>query len=170
MTIKPTRALSVLALAAAFAAAPLAASAAPSSTSDGQRYHQSADHHSGQKHMHQHGDRGQRGDRWLRGLDLSQAQKDQIFQIRHDQEKAVYDQKQALNAAATTLRELSRTQPFDQAKAKQAAEALGQAKGQLALLQAQTMAEVHAVLTPEQQKKLTERQAKKSGEKNSAKS
>ncbi|MFT0532344.1 Spy/CpxP family protein refolding chaperone [Castellaniella hirudinis] len=150
--LKTTRTLSALALAAAFAAAPLAASAAPGTGPDnGPRHHQKAEQHHGKHH----------GDHWLRGLDLSQDQKDQIFKIRHDQEKAAYEQKKALGSAAAALRDAQRAQPFDQDKAKQAAESLGQAKGQLALLQAQSMAQIHAVLTPEQQKKLAERHGKK---------
>lgn len=156
MTMKPTRTLSALALAAVFAIAPLAAaSAAPNNTDSSPRHHQNADHRGGHQGNHQH------GDRWLRGLDLNQTQKDQIFKIRHDQEKAIYEQKKTLNTAAATLREASRTQPFDQVKAQQAAETLGRAKGQMALLQVQSMASIHAVLTPDQQKKLTDRYSKK---------
>ncbi|WP_322998957.1 Spy/CpxP family protein refolding chaperone [Castellaniella sp.] len=151
MTIHASRTLSVLALATAIVAAPLAASAAPGPQSEGMRTHQRADHHA--RSMH--------GDRWLRGLDLTQDQQDQIFKIRHDQEQAVYDQKKAVKAAAGTLRELGRADSFDQAKAKQAADALGQAQGQLALLRAQSMAQIRAVLTPEQRQTLAEHHQRK---------
>ncbi|MGB6242708.1 MAG: periplasmic heavy metal sensor [Castellaniella sp.] len=151
MTIQATRTFSALALAAAIIAAPLAATAASGPHAEGARYHHKADSQKARQH----------GDRWLRGLDLSQAQQDQIFKIRHDQEQAVYDQKKAVKAAASTLRDLSQTDTFDQAKAKQAADALGQAQGQLALLRAQSMAQVRAVLTPEQRQKLAERHQRK---------
>lgn len=159
MTIHAPRSLSALALAAAILAAPLAASAAPGPQADGMRAHQWAGHQGHQM-------RGHHGDRWLRGLDLSQDQQDQIFKIRHDQEQAVYDQKKALKAAAGTLRDLGRADSFDAAKAKQAADALGQAQGQLALLRAQSMAQIRAVLTPEQRQQLAERhqQRKDKGE------
>ncbi|WP_345797765.1 Spy/CpxP family protein refolding chaperone [Castellaniella sp. MT123] len=147
MTFTPIRTLSALALAATIVAAPLAATAA--SGPQGQW-----GEHASQKAGH---DNDHHGDRWMRGLDLTQAQQDQIFKIRHDQEQAVYDQKKALKEAAGNLRELTQADSFDQAKAKQAADTLGQAQGQLALLRAQTMAQVRAVLTPEQRQKLAER-------------
>lgn len=150
MTIHAPRSLSALALAAAIIAAPLAASAAPGPQQDGMRSHQWAGHQGHQM-------RGHHGDQWLRGLDLTQDQQDQIFKIRHDQEQAVYDQKKAMKTAAGTLRDLSRADSFDADKAKQAADALGQAQGQLALLRAQSMAQIRAVLTPEQRQKLSER-------------
>lgn len=153
MTFTPTRTLSALALAAAIVAAPLAATAAsgPQAQWGG---------HMSQKAGHED---GRHGDRWLRGLDLSQAQQDQIFKIRHDQEQAVYDQRKALKEAARNLRELTQADSFDQAKAKQAADALGQAEAQLALLRAQTRAQIRAVLTPEQRQKLAERYEHKGG-------
>lgn len=156
MTITPSRTLSALAL-AAFIAAPLAASAAPGHQADGARHHQKADqhrggHHGGMKHS----------DRWLRGLNLTQAQQDQIFKIRLDQQQAIYDQKKALRTAAKTLRDLGKASSFDQDKAKQAAQELGQAQSQLFLMRAQSMAEIRAVLTPEQQKKLGERRTHRS--------
>lgn len=151
MTIQPTRTFSALALAAAIIAAPLAVNAASGPHADGARHYQKADHQKFRQH----------GDRWLRGLNLSQDQQDQIFKIRHDQDQAVYDQRKAAKAAASTLRELSRADTFDQAQAKQAADALGQAQGQLALLRAQSMAQIRAVLTPEQRQQMAERHQRK---------
>ncbi|WP_323017321.1 Spy/CpxP family protein refolding chaperone [Castellaniella sp.] len=150
MTIQATRTFSALALAAAIIAAPLAVNAASGPHAEGARHHQKADHQA-----------RQHGDRWLRGLNLSQDQQDQIFKIRHDQEQAVYDQKKAIKAAAGTLRELSQSDAFDQAKAKQAADTLGQAQGQLALLRAQSMAQIRAVLTPEQRQQMAKRHQRK---------
>jgi Spy/CpxP family protein refolding chaperone len=152
MTMHMTRTFPALALAAALIGAPLAAGAAPGPHADGMHAHQQAGH-SGWRH----------GDRWLHGLDLSQDQRDQIFKIRHDQEQAVYDQKKALRAAAGALRESGQADTFDEAKARQAADALGQAQGQLALLRTQSMAKIRAVLTPEQRQKLAERHAHKGG-------
>ncbi|WP_066452568.1 Spy/CpxP family protein refolding chaperone [Castellaniella caeni] len=155
MTFMPTRTLSTLALAAAIVAAPLAASAANTGPADG-----------GARHFQKTGHAwGHHGDGWLRGLDLTQAQQDQIFKIRHDQEQAVYDQKKAAKEAMRSLRELGQADTFDPAKAKQAADALGQAQGQLALLRAQTQSQIRAVLTPDQRQKLAERHTRHMGDK-----
>ncbi|MGB3426444.1 MAG: Spy/CpxP family protein refolding chaperone [Castellaniella sp.] len=163
------RSLSALAMVAALAAAPLAASAASGAgmpADGGPRFHQKGGHDFG-RHG---GDSARRGmDHGMRALDLSQDQKDQIFKIRHDQEQAFYDGKKALRAAHQSLRDIGRADTFDEAKAKQAADALGQAQSQLALLRAQTQSQIRAVLTPEQRQKLADMRAPKRAEK-SAKS
>ncbi|CDM24195.1 Spy/CpxP family protein refolding chaperone [Castellaniella defragrans] len=167
------RSLSALAMAAALVAAPLAASAAPGMPDEGgPRHHQKGGPDCGPRGGEfgpRGGDFGPRGGDFvrfggahgLRGLDLSQDQQDKIFKIRHDQEQAFYDQKKALRAAHESLRELSRADTFDEAKVKQAADALGQAQAQLALLRAQTGAQIRAVLTPEQRQKLADMHAPK---------
>lgn len=125
-----------------------------------------------QRMMH-HGHHGHDG--WgspmLRKLNLTQAQQDQIFKIRHDQAPAFYDQHKALKLAAKSLREVTTADTFDQAKAQQAANAVGAAESQLALLRAETQAQIRAVLTPEQRQKLAQRWEKHhKGAKESAKS
>jgi Spy/CpxP family protein refolding chaperone len=147
-----SRTYSTLALVAAMAAAPLVATAATDGPSDNNwpRHHQK---------MHRgHGMQGGWGGPMLRGLNLTQDQQDQIFKIRHDQPQAFYDQHKALRAARQSLHELSTADSFDQAKAQQAAQAMGQADAQLALLRAQTQAQIRAVLTPEQRQQLADRQ------------
>jgi Spy/CpxP family protein refolding chaperone len=157
------RSLSALAMAAALVAAPLvaaplAATAASGMPADGgSRQHHMGWHDAG-RHAGHHGHFGGHG---LRALDLSQEQQDQIFKIRHDQAQAFYDQRKALRAAHESLRELSRADAFDEAKARQAADALGQAQAQMALLRAQTGAQIRAVLTPEQREKLAQMRAPK---------
>ncbi|MGB3276004.1 MAG: Spy/CpxP family protein refolding chaperone [Castellaniella sp.] len=157
------RSLSALAMVAALAAAPLAASAAPGMQADGgPRFHQKGGHDSGRHggDFARHG-----GDRGMRALDLSQDQKDQIFKIRHDQEQAFYDGQKAVRAARQSLRDVSRADTFDEAKARQAADALGQAQSQMALLRVQTQSQIRAVLTPEQRQKLADMHAPKKAEK-----
>lgn len=150
-----SRTYSTLALVAAMAAAPMVASAATDGSSDGNW----TGHH---QKMHRDWDtQGRWSGYMLRGLDLTQAQQDQIFKIRHDQAQAFYDQHKALRAASKSLRELTNADSFDQAKAQQAAEAMGQADAQLALLRAQTQAQIRAVLTPEQRQKLDDHKARR---------
>jgi len=143
-----TRILSILALTAAMATAPLAASAANPSADAGMRHQQKASH-AYERQAHPMG-------RAMRALDLTQEQKDQIFKIRHDQQAAEYEQKKAVRAAAEDLRTQSRAENFDAAKAQSAADALGKAQAQLALQRAETRARISAVLTPEQRQKVAD--------------
>ena len=147
-----SRTYSTLALVAAMAAAPLVATAA---TNEGGTPDGGWQHH--QKMHRGHGGQDSWSGPMLRKLKLTQAQQDQIFKIRHDQAQALYDQRKAQKLAAKSLREVTMADTFDQAKAQQAANALGQADSQLALLRAQTQAQIRAVLTPEQRQKLSER-------------
>ncbi len=93
----------------------------------------------------------------LRGLDLTEAQRDQIFKIVHEQEPAVREQMKQIRKARLDLAKAASGDRYDEAGARAAAEAQGKAVTQLALLHAQTMQRVHAVLTPEQRAKLKER-------------
>jgi Spy/CpxP family protein refolding chaperone len=71
--------------------------------------------------------------RWLRKLDLTEAQRDRIFQIFHDQAPATREQMKRVHRAR---------------------EALRQAESDMALLRAETLSRVAAVLSPEQREKL----------------
>ena len=155
MNFYHARSLSVLAMTAALVAAPLAASAAPGMPDEGgPRHHQKGGPdfgHHGPDFGRFGGDHGRFGGApGLHALNLSQDQQDQIFKIRHDQEQAFYDGKKALRAAHASLRDIGRADTFDEAKARQAADALGQAQSRMALLRVQTDAQIRAVLTPEQ--------------------
>ncbi|CAM5222570.1 hypothetical protein CDEF62S_02535 [Castellaniella defragrans] len=150
-----SRTYSTLALVAAMAAAPMMASAATDGGPDGG--YDGAGSHPHQNMHRGHDMRGGWSGPMLRKLNLTQDQQDQIFKIRHDQAQAFYDQRKALRIAAKSLHEVTTADSFDQAKAKQAADAMGQAESQLALLRAQTQAQIRAVLTPEQRQKLSER-------------
>lgn len=95
----------------------------------------------------------------LRGLDLTDAQRDQIFQIHYAQMPEMRAQKKAVRAARKELRELARAPQYDAAKAKAAADAYAKASAQIALMRAESISKVLAVLTPEQRKQLEERRA-----------
>ena len=110
--------------------------------------------------MH-HGARRDGAMRMLRGLDLSEAQRDQIFEIRHTQAPAMRTQMKALHAARKDLRELALAPQYDAAQARASADALARATSQIALMRIDTMRKVLAVLTPEQRQKLEERRAQR---------
>lgn len=93
----------------------------------------------------------------LRGLDLTEAQRDQIFKIFHDQAPASREQMKQIRAARVALARAAGGDRYDEAGVRAAADAQGKAVTQLALMRAQTLQRVNAVLTPEQRAKLKER-------------
>lgn len=153
MQLRKTQILASVLIASSMIFAPLAVNA--------------AGHHNNQKNsMHSsHANFKKANFKRMPKLDLSQEQKDQMFKIRHEKQAEVYEQKKAVKAASKQLRELSGADKFDADKAKQAADQLGQAKAQLALLRAQSKAEFRAVLTPEQKQKMADFRAKKTADK-----
>lgn len=100
----------------------------------------------------------------LRGLDLTQAQRDQVFQIFHDQEPAVHEQMKLVHQARADLMKVAAADNFDQARAQQAADAQAKALSTLAVMHAQTMNRVRAILTPDQRARLDQRAQKHDGE------
>ena len=93
----------------------------------------------------------------LRGLDLSEAQRDQVFRIFHEQAPAVHEQMKQVHSARQQLMKLAAADRFDEARARQAADVQAKALSALAFLRAQTMHRVREVLTPEQRQKLNDR-------------
>ena len=93
----------------------------------------------------------------LRSLGLSEAQRDQVFKIFYEQMPAMREQMKQLRQARAELTQAAAADRYDPQRVQAAAEAQGKAVTQLALLRAQSMQKVNAVLTPEQRAKLTER-------------
>lgn len=127
---------------------------ATASADDGQRVSSAGDRHGGAM---QRGERRDRMMRMLRDLDLSEAQRDQIFQIRHAQAPAMREQAKAMRAARKDLRELAMAPEYDAAKAQASADAMAKAMATMALMRVESTRKVLAVLTPDQRKKLDER-------------
>lgn len=92
--------------------------------------------------------------RWLRQLHLTEAQRDQMFRIFHDQAPATREQMKLVRRAREALRSAALAPGFDRAQARSLADAEGKALSDMALLRAQTMSRVAAILTPEQREKL----------------
>jgi periplasmic protein CpxP/Spy len=106
-----------------------------------------------------HGGHGWRGGPMmpLRGLDLTEAQRDQVFKIFHEQAPAMREQMKAMRHAREELALAAGGDRYDAERVRAAADAQGKAVTQLALLRAQALQRVTAVLTPEQRAKLKER-------------
>jgi periplasmic protein CpxP/Spy len=90
----------------------------------------------------------------LHRLKLTEAQRDKVFAIMHAQAPQRRDNDKAVRKAHDDLRELSRADKFDDARAGALSRDLGQAVAAQALLQARTEAQIQAVLTLEQREQL----------------
>jgi periplasmic protein CpxP/Spy len=99
----------------------------------------------------------------LRGLDLTEAQRDQIFKIHHDQVPAMREQMKQVRHAREDLMKLASADRFDEARARQAADTLAKAVSAMAVMRAQTANRVRTVLTPEQRQRLDERMQRHGG-------
>ena len=137
----------------------------PQGRSDAHAQHMQGGHRMGGQHgmMGEHGmgerGRGHDGIEHMRGLNLSEAQRDQIFNIRHASAPNARQAMKEAAAARAELRELSRADKFDEAKAKAAADREGAALAKVALQRAKTQHQIHAVLTPEQRQQIEQRRA-----------
>jgi protein CpxP len=100
----------------------------------------------------QHGQGGPQ--RLLRRLDLTEAQRDQVFKIFHDQAPAMREQMKVARRASQELRQASLSPNFDRARARQIADTQAKALSEVALMRADNMSRVVAILTPDQRSKL----------------
>lgn len=92
----------------------------------------------------------------LRRLDLSEAQRDQIFKLFHDQAPAMRERIKTVRSAQEELRMAASAPSFDSARVRQLADAAGKAHADAAYARAEMMSKVAALLTPEQRAKLNE--------------
>ena len=117
----------------------------------------------GERHHHgerSHGVRGH-GDRFLRGLDLSDEQRDRIFEIRHAAAPKMREQAKVLRESRGEFATLALSADYDEAKVRALADRNAQAMSEMAQLRARSLNEIYTVLTPEQQAKLKERQSRR---------
>ncbi|HYL90925.1 MAG TPA: Spy/CpxP family protein refolding chaperone [Burkholderiales bacterium] len=90
----------------------------------------------------------------MRGLNLTEAQRDQIFKIHYEQMPAMREQMKQVEKARNDLRQIALADKFDEARARQAADAQAKAIAAMAVMRAQAMNRVRQVLTPEQRQKM----------------
>ncbi len=93
----------------------------------------------------------------LRGIDLSEAQRDQIFNLRHALAPTMREQAKVAREAQRQLAELARADDFNANRAKELAETKAQAHAEMARLRAENQHAVLQVLTPEQRQQWLER-------------
>ncbi len=114
-------------------------------------------HHRG---AHMHGRHGH-GGAFLRGIDLSDEQRDRIFEIRHVAAPKMREQAKVLREARGEFAKLALSSDYDEARVRALAERNAQAMSEMAQLRARSLNEIYKVLTPEQQAKVQERQGRR---------
>lgn len=92
----------------------------------------------------------------LRGLNLTEAQRDKVFEIMHNQAPAMRDKAKAWRKAEDDLRALAAAPDYSDAKARSLADAAAKAKSEMTLARVKAERQVFEVLTPEQRKQLAE--------------
>lgn len=103
-----------------------------------------------------HGD--MRGEmRGFRGLDLTEAQREQVRGIFKEQAPALRERMNIVRNAHQELRAASLQPNFDSARVRELADNAARAMADAAVLRAEAMSKVVALLTPEQRSKLEER-------------
>lgn len=92
----------------------------------------------------------------LRGVKLSEAQRDKVFEIMHAQAPAMRERAKAEQKANEELRKLAAAPDYSEAKARALSEAIGKAAAESALARVKVDRQIADVLTPEQRKQLAE--------------
>ncbi len=124
--------------------------ASPWGGDNGQR----CERHEGRHGGHMHG--------IFKRLDLTEAQQDQLFQIRYEQRPAVREKMKELRTSRQTLRELATADDYDAGKVRAAAEQQAKIRTDLIVMRTETMHKMLQVLTPEQKQKLAEKRQRHS--------
>ncbi len=88
------------------------------------------------------------------GLELSEAQQDKAFALKHAQEPLQRELMKAVHKAREAMHSMVKAGDFDEKKAAALADNLGKATAALELHQARSHAQFIALLTPEQRKTL----------------
>jgi len=121
-------------------------------------------HHHG-KGLHAHGHHGKRdGMRHvLRGLDLSDAQREQIRQIGDQYRPQMREQAKAMREHRQALRELATADVVDEARLQQLSAQSAQARAEMMAQRVRMQHAILAVLTPEQREAVREKMQQREG-------
>ena len=90
----------------------------------------------------------------LRGLTLTESQRDKFFMIFHAQAPTLRETIKAAWRAQDDLQQLELSAQFDQAKARSLVDSFARSLGTIALLRAEGEHEIYALLTEEQRQQL----------------
>ena len=98
-------------------------------------------------------------ERMLKRLDLSEAQRDQVFELRHAQAPQMRAKWKEARNAREALRELSWSGDYDAGKAAEFARQGADAMAEIAGMRAKLQADIYQLLSPEQRTRLAEMRA-----------
>jgi Spy/CpxP family protein refolding chaperone len=90
----------------------------------------------------------------LRGLTLTESQRDKVFMIFHAQAPTLRETVKAARRAQEDLQQLTLSAQFDQAKARSIVDSFVRSIGTIVLLRAEGEHEIYALLTEEQRQQL----------------
>lgn len=90
----------------------------------------------------------------LKGISLTQTQKDAITQIIETQLPDIFNQIKSLEDAHALLRDMALSKQYDDGLATALTKTIAESSARLALMQAQREYQVYEILTPEQAKNL----------------
>ena len=103
---------------------------------------------------------GERGDEmrphYLRGLSLTEAQRDKVFGVMHAQAPRMREKAKVHLAAEEALRQLTAAPDYSELKARALADTLGKSVAEMALARAKVDRQIFDLLTAEQRKQLAE--------------
>jgi Spy/CpxP family protein refolding chaperone len=97
---------------------------------------------------------------FLRGLDLTEAQRDRIFEITHAQAPLMRQKFKEARTAHEALRDLAISAQYEDGRARVLAAEDAKAGADLALMRVRSEHEIFALLTPEQRKTVQEMKAR----------
>jgi Spy/CpxP family protein refolding chaperone len=104
-----------------------------------------------------------RGDmRFMRRLDLTDAQRDQVKKIFEQQAPAMRERMEAARTAQQELRAMAMSPNFDSGRARDLADTAAKAHADAAVIRAEGMSKVFALLTPEQRAKVEQARERRS--------
>lgn len=129
--------------------------ASPEPRDHGMHYKQDGEH---KKHKRHH-------DWWLKKLDLSEEQRQQVKTITDEMKPQLKEQKAQLKDVSKQIRELVMSDNYDEGQVNQLADRKGDIVAELTKLKAAKKARVYALLTPEQKEKLANLRQKKQEQK-----
>lgn len=96
----------------------------------------------------------------LQGLNLSDEQETQIFNLMHSQKPKLHENDLLIRSNQKALMEMTTARTFDAAKAESLSQAIGQAMASNLLIRAQTDQQIYQMLASDQKKALEDRRKK----------
>ncbi len=100
---------------------------------------------------------------WLQGLDLSEAQRDKVFEIMHAQAPRMREQAKLVRTARAELGGLTTAPALDPAQLKAASDKLARALADMSASRVSTRNQIFQLLTPEQKQQLQARLTERGG-------